>query len=59
MSGTRIFQDLPTLANIMEIKHPLPQEGTQMNVEALSLNVNSELGDSDLVQAECALLVHQ
>lgn len=46
MPRTRISQDLPILANKIEIKHRLLQLGNQINVVALYLNINYELGDS-------------
>ena len=46
MPGTRTFQDLPILVNKIEIKHQLPWEGKWINVVALYLNINYELGDS-------------
>lgn len=45
MPETRIFQDLPILAIKIEIKHQLPQEGNQINVVVLYLNINYELRD--------------
>lgn len=46
MPGTGISQDLPILVNKIEIKHQLPWEGKQINVVALYLNINYELGNS-------------
>lgn len=46
MPGTRISQDLPMLANKIEIKYQLPWEGKQINVVAFYLNIHYELGDS-------------
>lgn len=46
MPGTRSSQDLPILANKIEIKPRLLQKGNQINGVVPYLNNNYELGDS-------------